>query len=54
MVNSENVRVNDKRRRTGAANLLQISEKECLTKYLTYGTIVGRMEVGLFFMPKIR
>ena len=30
------------------------TRKECLTEGLTYDTIVGRMEVGLFFMPKIR
>ena len=30
------------------------TRKECLTRGLTYDTLVGRMEVGLFFMPKIR
>ena len=29
-------------------------KKEYLTSVLTCDTIVGRMEVGLFFMPKIR
>ena len=35
-------------------NLRNHYEKECLTSGLTYDTIVGRMEVGLFFMPKNR
>ena len=28
-------------------------QKKCLTSFLSYGKIYGRMEVGLFFMPKI-
>ena len=39
---------------TAIRRMAKLVAKKLLTPVLTCDTIIGRMEVGLFFMPKIR